>query len=282
MTQKKIEKVENTTPWEIVAKINEIIDYLQPVELPTTDTGSEVTDNSERIWFCNIWLTRKIIQLLHDWNRLTYSHECFWTYEVYMNPQKNSIFTDKVKWRDTIADKIESLLLRGNWKREINGNVIESQPKPVEPVWLEDIMKKISKALWWSEYKRWDEYNDVYNILAPYITGKQEEEWYASPQEALEDCDRQIKESVGIDTTPPVTSTIEELANKIFHTVCVYFNTNKTECESVHEEIKKHLSSLSPIEKKRSKQDIADRYDKDTMWYLAVINFITENNLLQE
>jgi len=56
MTQKKIEKVENTTPWEIVAKINEIIDYLQPVELPTTDTGSEVTDNSERIWFCNIWL----------------------------------------------------------------------------------------------------------------------------------------------------------------------------------------------------------------------------------
>lgn len=237
----------------------------------------------------------EIIDHLNSKDHIVEKHEKVESEEVFPDTGK------KVEW-DWIIKAMNMYVANRFSNTDYNAfreAIEQHMTKTVEPVLIPLDVKKIRdefdkyRAPFTPDYIS-SNYKRFEAILSKYWVPKQEEEWYASPQEALEDYDRQIKESVGIDTTPPVTSTIEEVdiekaVTKIWQLI---FGACHAPQHPYNKELKEILSSLSPIQKKRTRFEVIENIKKnndalslcprDYIAQSAIILFLSDHNLLQE
>lgn len=284
---------------DIINKINEIIDFIQPVELPTTDTGNG------KDWVDSLYLERH-------------------------GNTKDLNTSQSIAFRQAIE---------------------KHMPKPVDPVWLDEIVTDIIKMMLSNE-DTWKLKEEISKYLAPYITGKQEQlvpldllkirskfdelekkweftvmsacgiidKYWVHTQEETEISDKSGKVEVSsekvdskkcrscwdsfelklkhkcrcydiadwFNTTPlnpAVTSTIEEQV-EIISTIYYWTDKNTEDWRyKADNAVKKLLSSLSPIGKKYTMleiQKILIETSNSSMGIAVVANFLRHIWLLQE
>jgi len=153
------------------------------------------------------------------------------------------------------------------------------------------------------QMKRAKLYRIVKTILSKYWVHTQEEKplWLKNALDQVKDFKRQgVINTKEFSTTTPVTSTIEELAKEIY-TKATYTQSSSEDywldfVEYSKEQnignlikiINKHLSSLSPMGKKRTKQEVENIFsEEEREWYGDVryewaIMFLQKRWLLQE
>lgn len=145
---------------------------------------------------------------------------------------------------------------------------------------------------WYNEPNRsssWPSGTDIINKINEIIDHLNSKEVFPDTGKKVE-CD-------GLPT-PPVTSTIEEQINQIENIIRNWGLAAGADILTVKWEkwLKQLLSSLSPIQKKRTKKEIENRYDDilfrlkpsyqkkevDSLMLWTVLLFLKDHNLLQE
>lgn len=163
------------TPWEMVEKVNEIIDYLQPV--PPTDTKNKWYRKYKVIkdWQYKVW---EIIELAYD--------------EVYSADYLQPIDTvegEDTNWHDRKYDAWQEFYTNNPWWKMdmfMFRDLIEKYiPKPTQST-LDEVVEKIESIMDYKYDWKWEEewiggvvlkstytnYN-LKQIISPYIQDKQ-------------------------------------------------------------------------------------------------------------
>jgi len=112
---------------------------------------------------------------------------------------------------------------------------------------------------------------------------------HLNSKEVFPDTGKKVESNRGADLTPvpPVTSTIEEQINQIENIIRNWGLAAGADILTVKWEkwLKQLLSSLSPIQKKRSEDEITEYCKKKCYWLqdlCAISQFMQDHNLLQE